>query len=512
MATTAASASETAQARMSAAPTGPGGQDAAHALATELEQALGTGKVLSQREDVLSYGYDASFLEGRAEIVVLPDAAEDVATAVRLAGRASVPVVARGSGTGLCGGAIPARGGVVIALGRMNRVLRIDARNRRAVVEPGVINLDLSRAAAPYGLYYAPDPASQKISSIGGNVATNAGGPHCLALGVTTNHILGVEVVLPSGELVWLGSGPDGMSEGGGYDLLGTVVGSEGTLGIVTKIVVRLMRLPEAVRTMLAIYPDVASGSASVSAIIGAGIVPSALEMMDAAICRAVERHFHAGYPEDAGSVLLIELDGAREAVEEQRARVMALCIAHGAREVRVARTEAERAALWAGRKGAAGALGQLAPNYYLQDAVVPRSRLPFIMARVDEIARGFGLTIPNVFHAGDGNLHPAMLFDRRRAGDIERVIEAGNELLRACVEMGGTVSGEHGIGMEKRDALPLVFSTEDLAAMARLRTCFDPRELFNPEKLFPASQSCVEVRNPNLSLVERDEPGPWFC
>ena len=480
------------------------------ALVAELEAALGVRKVLSQREDVLSYGYDGSFLEGQAEIVVLAESAEDVAATVRLATRAGVPVVPRGSGTGLCGGAIPARGGVVIAMGRMNRVLSIDARNQRAVVEPGVINLNLSRATAPYGLYYAPDPASQKISSIGGNVATNAGGPHCLALGVTTNHILGLEAVVPSGETVWLGCRPDGTSEGGGYDLLGTVVGSEGTLAIVTKIVVRLMRLPEVVQTMLAIYPDVASGSASVSAIVGAGIVPSALEMMDATICQAVERHFHAGYPEDAGSVLLIELDGAREAVEEQRERVVALCMAHGAREVRVARSEAERAALWTGRKGAAGALGQLAPNYYLQDAVVPRSRLPWIMARIGEIGHDFGLTIPNVFHAGDGNLHPAMLFDRRRPGDIERVIEAGNELLRACVDMGGTVSGEHGIGMEKRDALTLVFSAADLAVMARLRTCFDPRELFNPEKLFPAAQSCIEVRDP--AALQRDEPGPWFC
>ncbi|HLZ25495.1 MAG TPA: FAD-linked oxidase C-terminal domain-containing protein [Ktedonobacterales bacterium] len=475
----------------------------------DLERALGPERVLSQPEDLLSYRYDAGFLEGLPELVTLPGSAEDVATVVRLAVTAGMPVVARGSGTGLCGGAVPARGGVVIAMSRMNHVLRIDARNRRAVVEPGVINLDLSRAAAPYGLYYAPDPASQKISSIGGNVATNAGGPHCLAQGVTTNHILGVQVVLADGELVWLGCDEDGRPSGTGYDLLGTVVGSEGTLAIVTKVVVRLMRMPEAVRTLLAVYPDIASGSESVSAIIGAGILPSALEMMDATICRAVERHFHAGYPEDAGSVLLIELEGAREAVEEQRERVASLCVEYGAREVRTARTEAERAALWTGRKGAAGALGQLAPSYYLQDAVVPRSRLPRIMARVGAIAHTFGLTIPNVFHAGDGNLHPAMLFDRRKPGDIERVIEAGTELLRACVEMGGTVSGEHGIGMEKRDALPMVFSTQDLAAMVRLRTCFDPRELFNPDKLFPASASCVEVRDPTSVGAE---PGPWFC
>lgn len=477
-------------------------------LASSLERALGAECVLSAPDDVMSYGYDAGFMEGHADLVVLPRTPEQVATAVKLITAAEAPIVPRGSGTGLCGGAIPTRGGVVISTARMNRILRIDARNQRAVVEPGVINLDLSTAAAPYGLYYAPDPASQKISSIGGNVMTNAGGPHCLARGVTTNHVLALQVVLPDGELVWLGGDEDGVPEPWGYDLLGAVVGSEGTLALVTRVVVRLMRLPEAVQTMLAIYPDVATGSASVSAIIGAGIVPSALEMMDGAICQAVERHFHAGYPADAGSVLLIELDGARESVAEQRERVADLCSQHGAREVRVAQTEAERAALWAGRKGAAGALGQLAPSYYLQDAVVPRSRLPHIMARIGEIAREYRLTIPNVFHAGDGNLHPAMLFDRRRAGDIERVIEAGNQLLHACVEMGGTVSGEHGIGYEKRDALPLVFSTHDLAAMARLRVCFDPHELFNPDKIFPTGFSCVEVSNPHLVASS----SPWFC
>ncbi|MGH2517449.1 MAG: FAD-binding oxidoreductase [Ktedonobacterales bacterium] len=484
-------------------------QSVSRTLVENLERALGPAHVLSQPADLLSYRYDAGFIEGLPEMVTLPGTAEDVQAVVRLAVAAGVPVVARGSGTGLCGGAVPARGGVVVAMSRMNRIVRIDAHNRRAVVEPGVINLDLSRAAAPYGLYYAPDPASQKISSIGGNVATNAGGPHCLAQGVTTNHVLGVQVVLPDGELMWIGCDEDGRALGTGYDLLGALVGSEGTLALVTKIVVRLMRAPEAVRTLLAIYPDVASGSESVSAIIGAGILPSALEMMDATICQAVERHFHAGYPEDAGSVLLIELEGARETVEEQRERVAAICAAYGAREVRTARTEAERTALWTGRKGAAGALGQLAPSYYLQDAVVPRSRLPQIMARVGDVARTYGLTIPNVFHAGDGNLHPAMLFDRRNPGEIERVMEAGTELLRACVEMGGTVSGEHGIGMEKREALPLVFSAHDLAAMARLRTCFDPHELFNPDKLFPASMSCAEVRNPSAVGAE---PGPWFC
>ncbi len=479
-------------------------------LAATLEDALGRGIVLTAPGDLRSYGYDGSFLEGLPDLVVLPDSPDEVALVVRAATSLGVPVVARGSGSGLCGGAVPARGGVVISLARMRRIVAIDARNRRAIVEPGVINLDLSRAARPYGLYYAPDPASQKISSIGGNVATNAGGPHCLAQGVTTNHVLAVQVVLPDGSVRWIGGGEDGLLDAQGYDLLGAIVGSEGTLGIVTRIVVRLLPLPQAVRTMLAIYPDIATGSAAVSAIIAAGIIPSALEMMDAAICRAVERHFHAGYPQDAGSVLLVEVDGATDEVEAQAERVRSLCAANGASEVRLARSEEERAALWAGRKGAAGALGQLAPNYYLQDVVVPRSRLPRMMERVEDIGADFGLSIANVFHAGDGNLHPAMLFDRRRTGDIDRVIAAGTELLRACVDLGGTVSGEHGIGMEKRDALPLVFSTADLAAMTRLRACFDPAELFNPDKLFPASASCVEVRDPEA--LAGAAPGPWFC
>jgi glycolate oxidase len=481
------------------------------ALAREIEAALGPGGVLTTPDALVAYGYDGGFLDARPDLVALPRGAEQVAAAVRLATAAGVPIVPRGSGTGLCGGAVPACGGLVISTSRMNRVLSIDARNRRAAVEPGVINLDLSRAAAPYGLYYAPDPASQKISTIGGNVATNAGGPHCLASGVTTNHVLAVEVVLEGGERVWLGD-PAGSRDVPGYDLVGAVAGSEGTLAVVTTIVVRLLPKPEAVETLLAIYPDIATGTGTVSAIIGAGIIPSALEMMDGLICGAVERHFHAGYPEDAGSVLLIELEGAREAVAAQRERVAALCRTHGARAVRMARDEVERAALWAGRKGAAGAFGQLAPNYYLQDAVVPRSKLPTIMERVGEIGREYKLTIPNVFHAGDGNLHPAMLFDRRTPGAIERVIEAGTVLLRSCVELGGTVSGEHGIGLEKRDALPLVFSARDLAAMASLRCAFDPRELFNPEKLFPAGTSCVEVRDPRAVAASGSGEGQWMC
>ena len=477
-------------------------------LVDDLRAALGDDCVLAESGDLVAYGFDASFLEATPEVVALPRTPEAVAAAARIATAAGAPVVARGSGTGLCGGAVPIRGGVVISTARLNHIRRIDAANRLAVVEPGVINVALSQATRPYGLYYAPDPASQRISTIGGNVATNAGGPHCLALGATSAHTLAVQVALANGDLLWLGA-EDGVQGAAGFDLLGAVIGSEGTLAIVTQIVTRLLPLPESVRTLLAIFPDIATGSQTVSAIIGAGIVPSALEMMDRIICQAVERAFHAGYPEDAGSVLLIEVDGPREQVEAQSQRIAAICAASGARETRVARSEAERAALWAGRKGAAAALGQLTSSFYLQDAVVPRSRLPQIMEQVERIGAEYGLLIPNVFHAGDGNLHPNMVFDRRKPGDIERVMRAGNDLLRACVDLGGMVSGEHGIGLEKRDAMSYVFSARDLAAMAQVRLTFDPHELFNPEKIFPESAACLEARAP---LALSGGVNAWFC
>ena len=477
-------------------------------LAADLRAALGAESVLTAPADLVAYGFDASFLEAAPDIVALPHTPEQVAQAARIATAAGAPVVARGSGTGLCGGAVPIRGGVVISTARLNHIRQIDAANRRATVEPGVINVELSQAARPYGLYYAPDPASQRISTIGGNVATNAGGPHCLALGATAAHILAVQVALASGELLWLGD-ENGVQNAPGLDLLGALIGSEGTLAIVTQIVTRLLPLPESVRTLLAIFPDIATGSQTVSAIIGAGIVPSALEMMDRVICQAIERAFHAGYPEDAGSVLLIEVDGPRELVEAQAERIAAICATTGARETRVARTEAERAALWKGRKGAAAALGQITSSFYLQDAVVPRSRLPRIMERVEAIGAEYGLLIPNVFHAGDGNLHPNMVFDRRKPGDIERVMRAGNDLLRACVDLGGMVSGEHGIGLEKRDAMRYVFSARDLAAMAQLRLAFDPRELFNPDKIFPESAACLEASAP---IGLRGGINAWFC
>jgi glycolate oxidase len=377
---------------------------------------------------------------------------------------------------------------MVVSFSRMNRLLELDVRNRRARVEPGMINLDLSKAIAQHGIFYAPDPASQKISTLGGNVGTNAGGPHCLSYGTTTNHVLGVEYVDAAGDLHRTSI------DDAGYDLTGLLVGSEGTLGVVTAIDVRLLTLPEAVRVCVAAFGDIESASEAVSAIIAAGLVPTALEMMDALITRAVEAHFHAGYPQEAGAVLLIEIAGTHDDVAAGEAALEKIARAHGALSWRAARDRAERDALWAARKGAAGAIGRIAPNYYIQDACVPRTRLPDVMHAIEAIATEYALPVGNVFHAGDGNLHPLLIFDRRERHQVEAVVDAGTEILRTCIEMGGTISGEHGIGYEKRETLSLVFSPSDLAAMGRVRDVFDPAHGFNPDKIFPTGAMCGEV------------------
>ncbi|MGB6836150.1 MAG: FAD-linked oxidase C-terminal domain-containing protein, partial [Dehalococcoidia bacterium] len=350
---------------------------------------------------------------------------------------------------------------------------------------PGLVNLELSKAVAPLGLYYAPDPSSQRACTIGGNVAENAGGPHCLASGVTTNHVLGLEVVLANGDTLWVGGRT---RDTPGYDLTGLLVGSEGTLAIVTKVVVRLMRLPEATRTLLAIFNELDEASAVASSIIAHGIVPAALEMIDREVIQAVEPALHVGYPLDADAVLLIELEGLREAVVEESEAVLNICREMGAREVRLAEEAAERERLWAGRKGSISALGRLAPNYYVLDGTVPRSRLPQVLRQVNEVGRRYGFRIANVFHAGDGNLHPNILFDEREPGVVERVLDAGREIMRLCVEAGGTITGEHGIGLEKRSYMPWIFSEVDMAAMSRLKAAFRVGELFNPCKLFPTA------------------------
>mgnify|MGYP002478538589 FL=1 len=463
-------------------------------LVDRLRSIVGPDGVIADPDELLVYEYDGSdeaFAGNhRPDVAVLPTSAEQVQAVVRFAVEHSIPITPRGAGTGLAGAAVAARGGILVVLTRMNRILEVNERDGYAIVEPGVINLELSTFTQPRGYFFAPDPASQRACTIGGNVANNSGGPHCLKYGVTTNHILGLEVVLPNGDRIWTGS-PAPESPG---DLTGILVGSEGTLGIVTKVLVRLTRLPETVNVLLAAFPDIRSASEAVSGIIAAGMLPAALEMMDHLTIQAVEAAFHAGYPTEAGAALLIELDGLAEIVAEHTEQVKELCRVHGATEVRVARTKQERDLLWLGRKSALGAMGRLAPNYYLVDTTVPRSKLPDTMSYVEDLSRDYRLQIANVFHAGDGNLHPLVLFDRYQPGSIERVLRATTDLLQYCVDVGGTLSGEHGIGLEKRDYMTLVFTTEDLCAMAGLKRSFDPRELFNPEKVFPSGFSCGEV------------------
>lgn len=457
----------------------------------ELEQILGPGAVLWDEYDLALYEYDGSIDRHRPEAVVFPTSTAQVAAIVRLCNRLGVPYTARGAGTGLSGGAIPAKGGLLISFARMNRILEVDLENLRAVVEPGLVNLRLSQAVAKYGLYYVPDPSSQKACTIGGNVGENSGGPHTLRYGVTTNHVLGLEVVLPDGEIVRLGGkGWDTP----GYDLVGLFVGAEGTLGIVTQIVVRLVPLPPAVRTLLAIFPTVEAASEAVAGIIARRIVPAALEMMDNLCIRAVEARTPAGYPVDAEAVLLIEVDGLEEEMDVQADAIEQVCRENGALQVRRARDEKERALLWAGRKGAFGAIGSMTPDYYTVDGVVPRSKLPQVMRRILELSRESGLRIANVFHAGDGNLHPLVMFDADVPGQTERTIEVGAEIMRLCAEAGGSLTGEHGIGLEKKDMMPLIFSQEDIGVMLKIKQALDPSGLCNPDKVFPTPGRCLEM------------------
>jgi glycolate oxidase len=457
-------------------------------IVERLVDALGAGAVKSQPEDLSVYAFDA-YSQGRTPTaVVLPAGTRDVAAAVKIARDCGEPIVARGAGTGLCGGAIPAQGGIVFSFARMNRLLELDVPNRRARVQPGLANLQLSNLVADEKLFYAPDPSSQKVSTLGGNIGTNAGGPHCLLYGTTVNHVLGLEAVDERGDVFQT------QVEQPGYDLTGTLVGSEGTLAITCSAWVRLMRVPESVRVWLAAFPDVETASAAVSAIVGAGIVPTALEMLDRLALQAVEAAFHAGYPTDAGAVLLVEGAGCEEDVQWYESEIARLVREAGALSWRSARSQAEREALWAGRKGALGASGRIAPNYYLQDVVVPRTKLPQALAAVERACDERSIKVMNVFHAGDGNLHPLLLYDRSRKSEVGAVIDAGNEILQAAIDLGGTISGEHGIGVEKRDALTQIFSTADLAAMAGVRDVFDPQRALNPEKIFPSGASCAEI------------------
>jgi glycolate oxidase len=480
------------------------------AFIKRLEGIVGTSHTLAAASDLRNYQYDGSVDQALPELVVLPGSAEEIAQVVRACNERGYPYVARGAGTGLSGGAVPEMGGVVISTARLHRILEIDADNRFAVVEPGVINADVSAAVKRYGLCYIPDPSSQGVCTIGGNVAENSGGLHCLAYGVTTNHTLGVEIVTPEGDVAWLGGKTLDVP---GYDMLGIFVGSEGTIGIMTKAIVKLTPLPEASRTLLAVFDSVEDASQAVSSIIASGIIPGALEMMDRMSTQAVEEFAHAGFPTDAEAILIIEVDALAAALEELASSVRDICRRHHAREVRFAQSADERERIWKGRKGAFGAMGRISRNFYVQDGVIPRSTLPEMLREIAEISARYGLRIANVFHAGDGNLHPLILFDEKKPGDVELAIVCGEAILRACIERGGSVSGEHGIGTEKRDCLSLQFSAADLDLMSRAKQAFGDRGLCNPRKIFPTSRKCGEAarRLQVLSPEVAAAAGPAF-
>jgi glycolate oxidase len=438
--------------------------------------------------------YECDGLTGRRVVpalVALPATAAEVQAVVRICNAERVPFVARGAGTGLSGGALPVAEGIVISLARLDRILEVDLDRGEVVVEPGVANLDVTAAVAADGFYYAPDPSSQQVCTIGGNVAENSGGAHCLKYGFTVNHVLAADVVLPDGDLVELSVWDDGP------DLLGVFIGSEGTLGIATRLRLRILRAPEAIRTLLAGFAHTDAAGEAVSAIVGAGIVPAAVEMMDALTIEAAEAAVGADYPPGCGAVLIVELDGPLAQVEEETAQVEALCSAHGARELRIAADPLDRAAVWRGRKAAFAAMGRISPDYYVQDGVVPRTKLPEVLRRIEELSQRHGLRVGNVFHAGDGNLHPLVLYDSRVPGEAARAEKLAATILELCVDAGGSITGEHGVGTDKACAMPLMFGEDDLAAMGRLRAAFDPNGLANPGKVFPTPRLCGEVPGP---------------
>ena len=462
------------------------------ALVHELQALLDISHVLHTAYDVALYEYDASIDRARPDIVVFPSNTHEVAEIVKLARRYHIPIVPRGAGTGLSGGAIPRYGGIVVVFARMNRILEVDYDNMRAVVQPGLVNLHLSNALNPRGFYYVPDPSSQRSCTIGGNVGENAGGPHTLLYGVTTNHVLGLEIVTPEGDIVEVGGAT---YDTPGYDLTGLLIGSEGTLCIVTRIIVRIVHTPEAVKTMVAVFDTMEDASNTVAEIIASGVIPAAIEMMDRMILQAVEADTHAGYPMDAAAILLMETEGLTEFVAAELEKIVTICNSNHARVIRIAKDEAERQLLWAGRKNAFGAVGRISPEFYVQDGVVPRTKLPYVLRRVGKICDHYGLKVGNVFHAGDGNLHPLILFDSQIPGEVERVRQAGHEILQVCAEVGGSITGEHGVGLEKQEEMALIFNPVDLRIMQTIRDVFNPEQLFNPGKLFPQPGRCVDIK-----------------
>jgi glycolate oxidase len=459
------------------------------ALVDELREIVGIDGVLSARSDLVVYECDGFVIEKNCpDVVVFPRSTEQVSRIVKTANRYGVPFVPRGAGTSLAGGCLPVGGGVMIVFTRMKRILEINIRDRYAVVEPGVVNAWLNQALKGTGYHYAPDPSSQGACTIGGNVATNSGGPHTLKYGVTVNHVLGLEAVLADGRVIQTGGAAEAPT---GLDLTGALVGSEGTLAIVTKAWVRLTRDPQGYRTLLGVYDSIDAATSTISEIIGAGIIPAALEMMDQGILEAVEQAFHFGFPLDAKAILLIEVDGLEAGLDQQRDQIIEMCQKNGARGIRQARDAKERQLLWKCRKQAFGAIGRLSPSYCTQDGVVPRTKLPHIFRKIIEIGERYGVRIVNVFHAGDGNIHPIVLFDERLPGSTERVLKASGEILEECIACGGSVTGEHGIGVEKIAYMKKLFTDDDLAAMERLRHAFNPNGQLSPCKMLPTAGAC---------------------
>ena len=459
-----------------------------------IEKVVGPRGYLLRPEDLKLYEYDGGVDKAQPDLVVFPQSAENVSALVHIAKYESLAIVGRGAGTGLSGGAIPRAGGMVISFARMNRVLELDLENERAVLQPGVVNLEITQAVENQGYFYAPDPSSQRACTIGGNVAENAGGPHTLAYGVTTNHVLGLEIVLADGTILETGGKVPDLP---GYDLTGLLTGSEGTMALTTKITVRLMRQPEVVKTLLAIYNSVDHCADTVAEITARGITPAAVEMLDGVMLRMVEDDSHAGYPMDAAAVLLIEVEGLTEAVEEQSGQIQEIATRCRAREVRVARSTEERELLWKGRKNAFGAVGRASPAYYVHDGVVPRSKIAPTLRRIQEISEEHQVIISNIFHAGDGNLHPLILFNHRNPEEVERARAAGEEILKFCIEQGGSITGEHGVGMEKMEILGEQFPEETLEMIRRLKALFDPSCRLNPGKMLPTGRGCMEIRQP---------------
>ena len=476
-------------------------------LTKKLQRIVGKENVLYKTEDLIPYEMDGTVERSLPDFVVFPSCAKEIAKIIQLSKEFKVPITPRGAGTGLSGGAVAVKGGIIVGMARLRKILEVDPINRIAIVEPGVPNIDLTSSAKKYGLFYAPDPSSQKACTIGGNIAENAGGPHCLALGVTTNHVLGMEVVTAHGETVWLGGKTP---ESAGYDLRGLFIGSEGTLGITTKIIVRLLPIPASITTMLAIFNNIEDACHAVSAIIQDGLIPAALELIDKVTLQAAEAGLNCGYPPDAEAVLLIEFDGLEQVVEKQIRQAEKACLDQKATEIRKAQSTEERELLWKGRKGAIGALGRIAPNYYILDGVVPRSKLVETMLKVNEISERFGFPVANVFHAGDGNLHPNLLFDERIPGTTEKVLQAGAEIMSVCVAVGGALTGEHGVGYEKQRFMPWLYNETDIENMRNVRTVFGNLGMFNPCKILPEGSGCGEIAN-IPKAVSAAGPDAWI-